>query len=183
MAMPSFSIADLRRLFQAAKRAGITTVLDVVIPATNSVAAEQVLPALPYTDYFLPNSDEAKLLTGISAPLEQARELTRHSPQTTVVITLGPHGSLAIRGERIVETPAFHMASIDESGAGDAFASGLIVGILEAWPLESALRFAAAVGASCTRGIGCSRQRLRLSGSDGLPQQSLPPPQPPVHAQ
>jgi sugar/nucleoside kinase (ribokinase family) len=156
MAMPSFSVADLQRLFQAAKRAGITTVLDVVIPATNSVAAEQVLPALPYTDYFLPNSDEAKLLTGISVPLEQARELARHSPQTVVVITLGPRGSLAIKAGRVVETPAFHMKSIDESGAGDAFAAGLIVGILEAWPLESALRFAAAVGASCTRSIGCS---------------------------
>ena len=48
------------------------------------------------------------------------------------------------------------MASIDESGAGDAFAAGLIVGILEAWPLEFTLRFAAAVGASCTRAVGCS---------------------------
>jgi sugar/nucleoside kinase (ribokinase family) len=156
MAMPGFSIADLQRLFRAAKQAGITTVLDVVIPATNSVAAEQVLPVLPLTDYFLPNSDEAKLLTGISAPLEQARELSRHCPQTTVVVTLGPGGSLAIKGEQILETPAFDMASIDESGAGDAFAAGLIVGILEAWPLEFTLRFAAAVGASCTRAVGCS---------------------------
>ena len=156
MAMPGFSIAELQRLFRAAKQAGITTVLDVVIPATNSVAAEQVLPVLPLTDYFLPNSDEAKLLTGISAPLEQARELSRHCPQTTVVVTLGPGGSLAIKGEQILETPAFDMASIDESGAGDAFAAGLIVGILEAWPLEFTLRFAAAVGASCTRAVGCS---------------------------
>jgi sugar/nucleoside kinase (ribokinase family) len=73
-----------------------------------------------------------------------------------VVVTLGPGGSLAIKGEQILETPAFDMASIDESGAGDAFAAGLIVGILEAWPLEFTLRFAAAVGASCTRAVGCS---------------------------
>jgi sugar/nucleoside kinase (ribokinase family) len=156
MAMPGFSAADLEHLFRGAKQAGITTVLDVVIPANNSEAAEHVLPVLPLTDYFLPNSDEAKLLTGISAPLEQARELARHSPQTTVVVTLGPAGSLAIKGGQIVETPAFRMASIDESGAGDAFAAGLIVGILEAWPLEFTLRFAAAVGASCTRAVGCS---------------------------
>ena len=32
MAMPGFSGADLRHLFQTAKEAGITTVLDVVIP-------------------------------------------------------------------------------------------------------------------------------------------------------
>ena len=156
MAMPSFSIADLQNLFRAAKEAGVATVLDVVIPANNSVAIGQILPALPYADYFLPNSDEAKLLTGISAPLEQARELSRHCPQATVVVTLGSGGSLALKGERIVETPAFQMDSIDESGAGDAFAAGLIVGILEAWPLEFTLRFAAAIGASCTRAVGCS---------------------------
>jgi sugar/nucleoside kinase (ribokinase family) len=156
MAMPGFSGGDLQRIFRDAKNAGLTTVLDVVIPAGTSGAAEQVLPALAYTDYFLPNNDEAKLLTGASSPLEQARELSRHSPRATVVVTLGSGGSLAVKEGRIVETPAFHMASIDESGAGDAFAAGLIVGILEGWTLESTLRFAAAVGASCTRAVGCS---------------------------
>lgn len=156
MAMPGFSVADLEHLFRTAKAAGITTVLDVVIPANHAVAADQILPVLPYTDYFLPNGDEAKLLTGISSPLEQARELSRRSPQSTVVITLGPGGSLTLQGNHVIETPAFHMASIDESGAGDAFAAGLIVGILESWPLEFTLRFAAAVGASCTRAVGCS---------------------------
>jgi 5-dehydro-2-deoxygluconokinase len=45
---------------------------------------------------------------------------------------------------------------VDESGAGDAFAAGLIAGVLEGWPLERTLRFAAAVGASCTRALGCT---------------------------
>jgi sugar/nucleoside kinase (ribokinase family) len=156
MAMPSFSITDLQNLFRTAKQAGTTTVLDVVIPADSTGVAEQVLPALPFTDYFLPNSDEARLLTGASSPLEQARQLAQHGPQTTIVVTRGPDGSLAIKGGEILETPAFPMVSIDESGAGDAFAAGLIVGILEAWPLPFSLRFAAAVGASCTRAIGCS---------------------------
>ncbi len=156
MAMPGFAAADLQSLFRKAKQAGLTTVLDVVIPAGTSDAAQHVLPALPYTDYFLPNTDEAKLLTGIADPLQQARELARHNPQTTVVVTLGSRGSLAVKGHQVVETPAYPMPSVDESGAGDAFAAGLIVSLLENWPLEFALRFAAAVGASCTRAVGCS---------------------------
>jgi len=156
MAMPGFSSIDMQRVLREAKEAGLTTVLDVVIPADTLGAAEKVLPVLPYVDYFLPNTDEARLLTGLSDPCAQARELGRHSPQTAVVITLGPQGSLALQGKRVIETPAFHMASVDESGAGDAFAAGLIVGVLESWPLEFGLRFAAAVGASCTRAVGCS---------------------------
>jgi sugar/nucleoside kinase (ribokinase family) len=156
MAMPGFSGADLQYVFRAAKQAGLTTVLDVVIPAGTSGAAEHVLPALPYTDYFLPNNDEARLLTGLSTAMEQARELAHCSPLTTVVVTLGAGGSLAVKGDHIVQTAAFPMDSIDESGAGDAFAAGLIVGILESWPLEFTLQFAAGVGASCTRAVGCS---------------------------
>jgi 5-dehydro-2-deoxygluconokinase len=45
---------------------------------------------------------------------------------------------------------------VDESGAGDAFAAGLIVGIVEGWPLEPSLRFASEVGALACTALGCS---------------------------
>jgi 5-dehydro-2-deoxygluconokinase len=45
---------------------------------------------------------------------------------------------------------------VDGSGAGDAFAAGLIVGILEGWPLERSLRFASEVGALACTALGCS---------------------------
>jgi sugar/nucleoside kinase (ribokinase family) len=48
------------------------------------------------------------------------------------------------------------MESVDESGAGDAFAAGFITGLLENWSLDRTLRFASAVGASCTRALGCT---------------------------
>jgi len=48
------------------------------------------------------------------------------------------------------------VATVDESGAGDAFTAGLIAGLLQQWELEYTLSFAAALGASCTRALGCS---------------------------
>ena len=39
---------------------------------------------------------------------------------------------------------------------GDALAAGFISGLLEDWPLEQTIRFASAVGASCTRRLGCT---------------------------
>ncbi len=183
MAMPGFSGADLQHIFREAKQAGLTTVLDVVIPAGTSDAAQAVLPALPYTDYFLPNTDEARLLTGVGTAREQARALSRHNPNTTIVVTLGPSGSLAVKGSQVIETPAFAMPSIDESGAGDAFAAGLIVGILESWPLEFALRFAAAVGASCTRAVGCSAGVFGFAEAMGfLRDAGIALPEAPAHA-
>jgi sugar/nucleoside kinase (ribokinase family) len=162
MAMSGFKAAELADLFCEAKSRGLITVLDVVIPAGVQDPAKQVIPALAYVDYFLPNDDEAHLLTGISQPLEQARALSCYNAQGTVIITLGSRGSLALRGKRVIETPPFTMHSVDESGAGDAFAAGLIVGLLEGWPLDASLQFAAAVGASCTRALGCSAGVFRF---------------------
>jgi sugar/nucleoside kinase (ribokinase family) len=45
--------------------------------------------------------------------------------------------------------------SIDESGAGDAFTAGFIAGLLQDWSIDQTLSFASAVGASCTRALGC----------------------------
>jgi sugar/nucleoside kinase (ribokinase family) len=115
-----------------------------------------VLPVLAHTDYFLPNTDEARILTGLEDPVKQAQALSRGESSTTAIVTLGPNGSIAVSGQKIIRTPAYIVQSVDESGAGDAFAAGLILGLIKAWPLEDALRFAAVIGASCTRAVGCS---------------------------
>jgi sugar/nucleoside kinase (ribokinase family) len=156
LAMPSFAPEQLARLFQEAKRRGLTTVLDVVMPAGMSFGMRHMALALPYTDYFLPNQDEAARLTGIADARGQAEYLSALNPGCAVVITRGPRGSIARRGDRTIETPPYQVATVDESGAGDAFTAGLIAGLLQQWELEYTLSFAAALGASCTRALGCS---------------------------
>jgi sugar/nucleoside kinase (ribokinase family) len=45
---------------------------------------------------------------------------------------------------------------VEPSGAGDAFAAGLVFGLLEGWDLPRCLDFASLIGASaCTR-LGCT---------------------------
>jgi len=103
MAMPGFKAAELADLFCEAKSHGLITVLDVVIPANVQDPAKEVIPALAYADYFLPNDDEAHLLTGISQPLEQARALSCYNAQGTVIITLGSRGSLLFGASRFLK--------------------------------------------------------------------------------
>jgi len=155
LVMPGFSADHLTQLFREAKRRGLITVLDVVVPAGVKGTMEEALgSALPYTDAFLPNDDEARALTGKQHPREQAEAFARLNPNCTIVITQGRTGALAKRGDEVLQAGIYRMESIDGSGAGDAFDAGFFVGLLEGWPLEETLRFASAVGASCTRALG-----------------------------
>ncbi len=155
LAMPAFRPQHLVDLFRKAKLRRLITVLDVVIPAGSSSPIEDIRQALLYTDLFLPNDDEARALTGRSDPLEQAEILARFNPDGPIVITQGSGGALARRRSEILRAGAFKVDSIDQSGSGDAFDAGFLVGMLEGWSLEDSLRFASAVGASCTRALGC----------------------------
>jgi fructokinase len=69
-------------------------------------------------------------------------------------VTLGPDGSLALVGDRLIRTPAPKIVAVDSTGAGDAFRGGLIAAWLESDGTgrpEELLVFANAVAAvSCT---------------------------------
>jgi len=156
LAMPAFGSHDLTQLFREAKRRSLTTVLDVVIPAGDPLSPEQVRSMLAHTDVFLPNDDEAFALTGQKEPIAQADFLAGLNPDCAIVITQGSRGALVKRGGEVIHANTFNVNSIDESGAGDAFAAGFLTGLLEGWSLEYTLRFASAVGASCTRALGCT---------------------------
>jgi len=162
MVMPGWQPNDLATLFREAKRQGLMTVLDVVIGAGTHASLADVKPVLPYTDLFLPNDDEARALTGQDDPPAQAEILSHSNPDCTIAITLGRRGALVRWQGRTFRADAYSVQAIDESGAGDAFAAGFVAGMLEQWPLEHTIRFASAVGASCTRALGCTESVFRF---------------------
>src|SRR5262245_27738291 len=59
--------AGLAAIFADAKAHGVRTVLDVVTPPDRDFLAD-LAPVLPHTDVFLPNTDEAKVITGLDDP-------------------------------------------------------------------------------------------------------------------
>jgi len=156
MVMPKFGAEDLAQLFRAARERSVKTVLDVVTPPGLAMSRQQLESMLTYTDVFLPNDDEAEAMTGLEDPVAQASFLSNLNPACDVVITLGAHGAVAVRNREIIRAGTYSVQSVDESGAGDAFAAGFITGLLEDWPLEKTLSFASAVGASCTSALGCT---------------------------
>src|SRR5260221_12092023 len=99
-------------------------------------------------DILLPGMDEALLLTGQSDPETAARELVGLGPEL-VVIKLGASGALALDGNgQMTRAPAVRIERIvDPVGAGDAFAAGLLTGLLRDFPLQDALTLANRCGA------------------------------------
>lgn len=72
----------------------------------------------------LPNRDEAAALTGIADPAAAAHALTAHARE--VVVKLGGEGALWTDGKTVVRAPAVDLRVSDTTGAGDAFAAGLV---------------------------------------------------------
>jgi fructokinase len=109
------------------------------------------------------SEDLAWLLPDV--PHEQVLERWRDLGPGLVVVTDGPHGSLALGAGEVLRTPARPVAVVDTVGAGDAFSAGLLAGLDDAGLLdrdalraadETALR-SALVLAGEVAGITCGR--------------------------
>ena len=78
-ALPDIDIQALANLLDDCRTHGVITVIDVVIPHAfeNFDGLKQLLER---TDYFLPNDDEAQIITGETSPHDQLRALPRWAP-------------------------------------------------------------------------------------------------------
>ncbi len=154
LVMPGIDTAELAGLLRYCKDRGIVTVIDVVVPQDQS-GLGRLQPLLPYTDYFLPNDDEARRLTGLADPEQQLEALLRCGVGTAI-ITCGPRGAVAAAAgqHQLWQAGTFRVNSIDPTGSGDAFAAGIITGVLRVWDLGRTLAYGAALGASATTAIG-----------------------------
>ena len=79
-------------------------------------------------------------------------------PYTTVVVTRAERGSDVHAGGATASVAAFTVPEvIDQTGAGDAFAASLVLGLAEGLPLVEAARFASAAASFAVEGLGMSR--------------------------
>ncbi len=105
---------------------------------------------------FTPNAVEAMSYTRTDSPGAAVRKIADLVP--FAVVTDGVAGSYAIdqvSGEEAY-CPALPVKAIDATGAGDVFASALVLGTLAQWPLEQRLRFASLCSALAVQEFGGS---------------------------
>jgi sugar/nucleoside kinase (ribokinase family) len=137
-----------RAALAAAAAAGCTVSVD---PASTgplrAYGADRWLADTAGATLLLPNAEEALLLTGCRGPEEAARALAgRHA---VVAVSLGADGALWASGGELLHRPAHPARVLDTTGAGDAFAAGLLAAWLAGRPpaeaLEAGLGLAAGV--------------------------------------
>lgn len=109
-------------------------------------------------DVLIMNRDEASLLLGIAHYEERKafREFNRMIPGIAVV-TNGKNGAMASDGSYLYKAGTFSEKVIaDRTGAGDAFGSGFIAGLIKGNDFGYALRFAAANATSVVESVGAT---------------------------
>jgi ribokinase len=143
-------IATVAWVLGEGRRHGRVTLLN---PAPMRDEAHELIPL---ADYLTPNETEIERLAGVAvrdtgSAAAAARALRRRGAGT-VIVTLGAQGAFAVGPAGDVYAPAFPVAVVDTTAAGDAFNAGLAVALGEARALPDALRFASATAAlACTR--------------------------------
>jgi sugar/nucleoside kinase (ribokinase family) len=144
----------LARILAGARARGLTTGLDTAWDA--SARWERVVPCLEHVDVVCPSLAEARCVSGEHDVPAVAAWFRAHGPEW-VALTMGPDGCYASGPgfEGRVEAP--HADVVDSTGAGDAFAAGLLRARLQGWDVERAVRFACATGADATTTVGASR--------------------------
>jgi len=145
---------NVARLFEIAREKGVTTVLDVVIPGEADYWPK-LRPVLPHTDVFLPNDDEARIITGETDPVRQAERFHELGAET-VVITCGERGAILLSDTALLQADADRVEFVDGTGSGDAFDAGFIYGLLNGKTEVECLRLGSALGASCVRETGAT---------------------------
>lgn len=152
--LESLTPDSVARLFRAARELEVPTLLDVVLPAGKDFSG-WLTPVLPFTDVFLPNTDEAAVLLGDTDPVRQAREFLRLGAGT-VIVTCGADGAVIGTPDGLWRSGVFPVDAVDATGTGDAFVAGFIHGLLNGQPLVDRIRSGAAMGASCVRSMGAT---------------------------
>ncbi len=118
-------------------------------------------------DYFIPNESEAEAITGMPVrSIEEAKKCADFLLQRgmrRVVITLGERGCLLAGSDGAELIPAFKVAAVDTTGAGDAFIGSFAVFLGEGVPEKEALIRANLYAALSTTAVGTQKSFLPRS--------------------
>lgn len=93
------------------------------------------------------NEIEGAMLLGTEDPEEMARIFVQRFPQSCLILTLGKSGSMLIREWCTIRQPAYRVAAVDTTAAGDTFTgyflATLTAGMGEAKAMEMASKASA----------------------------------------
>jgi sugar/nucleoside kinase (ribokinase family) len=150
--LPGILDGRLQETLAKAQQFGMFTSLDVVL-SKRMQDPSPLWPCLPYLNLFLCNAHEAWRITGEENP-DRAGKALRAKGAENVIIKLGMDGCWLESSSFSDRIEAPRVEVVDTTGAGDAFAAGLLQAVLHGEKLEVACRSANRAGARIVGSLG-----------------------------
>ncbi|WP_432974055.1 ribokinase [Dactylosporangium sp. CA-233914] len=138
-----------------------------VVPKAAAARARIILNAAPahalnaelltHCDPLIVNEHEARIVLRESNPDVSYPDLAKRLLEAgarSVVITLGPEGSLVADSHGVQAVPAYRVQVLDTTGAGDAFVGATACELANGKTLIEAVRFATAMSALSVQSMG-----------------------------
>lgn len=122
-------------------------------------------------DVIVSNERDALTLTGtwtLADAMTAMQNRMRGETLRAAFITRAAEGSLLVTETERLRVPAFTVAAVDPTGAGDAFVAGVAWGVAQRWPWAEVARFANAVGALACRSLGAQASLPSLAEVETL---------------
>lgn len=116
-------------------------------------AAATMHAAMRSVDYALPSIDDARILTGLHEAEAILDFYLRLGP-ATVVLKMGEAGAWVATTASRTLIPAFPVAAVDATGAGDTFCGSFLARVLVGDGVEDAARYASVAAALKCTGYG-----------------------------
>jgi sugar/nucleoside kinase (ribokinase family) len=127
------------------------------------IQRKKLLPLIKMIDFLLLNQEEAEVLVDTSStdPNFWDKIKSLHSPITA--ITNGREGAHVLTSDRQFYSPIINTHPVDETGAGDAFGSAFVAGLIHQKLPQDALFWGIKNSASVVSSIGAKSGLLTLS--------------------
>ena len=156
MGMPDLGLHALAR----ARAHGLGVSVDAAsAQPLREVGADSFLSWVRPTDVLFTNADEAAVLAGGRGPAREQALALAEAVGGSAVVKLGAGGAVWARGGEVLAAPAPEVTTIDTTGAGDAFAAGLLAGLAAGRDPARALHEAVEWGSRAVTSLG-ARPRI-----------------------
>lgn len=131
-------------------------------PGSRELNHPGLISLLPYVDFLLLNETESKILSGLTEKDLQFASKLKSFGSKIIAVTYGRLGAYIFSQNQSLFSPIINTDPVDELGAGDAFGSTFVSGLIMEKSLNQSLNMAIKNSASVVSHLGAKAGLLTL---------------------